>query len=695
MRAFVQRGVFVLLTLLAVRGDDLRGQWKMVRQYAPAGDAIIFNDGIIWAAAWPRSLALTATPGITYSMDTGKTWTDLLLPTYLNPRANFLFLDIAFANKDTGVIALYNADPSAIQVWDWGGIYRTTDRGKTWSRVDPSNSKASRLTYNHSSSVIHFVECIYGSTATSLDGGMGWNSVQVTGSSRNPGVLTALTTAKDGTVYALGSDSYQDFFGRWIGPPLSNVFSSTDRGTTWQRASGQVSLDSWSIDVDSCDPSRLYVVNEDIASRFQGFSSMYVSPDRGTTWTTAFTLPYPGLAGSFSTAPHALYAATITNGILRSTDHGTTWQNIGGPGNPPDSRNICAINDNILFAVDSDGNIWSTSNSGGDSVLAPSGSVPLTITPDSLFAADTTHCEPITRSVTVSANGCNTASLDSSWLAGADAEAFSVGTRNGVFIPVTFHGTRAGDYNAKFILQISNGTFDTIALEGHAVGTYPLNIITADTKTDIIGGDLSVPITVSGLKRPETIDLVLHYDPILAYNSSVDPANTTLDIPGEQWPGRSKLHIAQASSGVVAGYARFNVFADSGTKPQVTFDSLTVLSAISPCEYTLPAAVTSTITLPTGCGTTILSQYLQSGQVSVFTIRPNPTSGDVELTSSLDIGDASVEIYDMLGVRRGALAVKPTKETPAHLLLPEGAGVYYLRVKSQVGVQSLRVVVAK
>src|SRR5205814_1399397 len=84
---------------------------------------------------------------------------------------------------------------------------------------------------------------------------------------------------------------------------------------------------------------------------------------------------------------------------------------------------------------------------------------------------------------------------------------------------------------------------------------------------------------------------VLRFDPSLEYQGSFDAANAKLDLPGEQWPGRSKLLLKNVSSGSVAGWAHFNVFADSSSTPQVTFDSVEVLTASSPCEYLLPEAV--------------------------------------------------------------------------------------------------------
>jgi hypothetical protein len=69
--------------------------------------------------------------------------------------------------------------------------------------------------------------------------------------------------------------------------------------------------------------------------------------------------------------------------------------------------------------------------------------------------------------------------------------------------------------------------------------------------------------------------------------------------------------------------------------------------------------------------------------------------GDIELTSSLDLGDAEVEIYDMLGVKRADLILTLAKDAPARISLPDEAGMYYLRIKSAAGISSMSVIVTK
>jgi hypothetical protein len=107
----------------------------------------------------------------------------------------------------------------------------------------------------------------------------------------------------------------------------------------------------------------------------------------------------------------------------------------------------------------------------------------------------------------------------------------------------------------------------------------------------------------------------------------------------------------------------------------------------------MPEAVTSTISTLSGCGITILSQFIHLGVEPKFTVRPNPTNGDIEIASSEDVGDASISIFDMLGRDCGEQSVSLTTGEDAHLAMPAASGLYHLRIESAAGVSFLSVMV--
>jgi photosystem II stability/assembly factor-like uncharacterized protein len=628
--------------------------------------AIHFRDGIIWAGD----------ASIVYSEDSGQTWnTTSYAPQIFTPG----ILDISFCNRDTGVV---NGDD----------IWQTQDRGKTWIQVTDSINPQ-RLACEHNTTIIRGIG-LDGNLFTSSDGGSSWNN----GITIAEETSSALTYGIDSSIYAIGIDTPYPYV------RTGYVVSSTDDGTSWKRTPDLFDGDSWTIDVDSCDNQRLYIANENYFAFGDGLSKIYVSSDLGMNWTATFTSTRNKyLSGAMACSSHAVFATPdayyvkygglIPGGVLRSTDHGLTWKDIGGPGTEPDTRTICAINDNIIFVLDADGNIWATFNSGGDSILESSFQATLSASPSSLFVADTIACDSLTRSVVFSRTGCTPPSVSSFSVIDSDSASFIASNLSFDSIQVTLYGTRQGNQNAKLVLNLDNGSSDTVTLAGY-VNIIPENLSfsTQNVQTDTLGTTVAVPITLNGLERAENVTLVMHYDGSVDYLGSFSPTGVQLDIPGEQWAGRSELAITGATSGEVMGYAKFNVFNDSNTAAHATFDSVNVLTQTSACEYAMPAPDTSTITTLSGCAIPILSQLIHLGVEPALSIVPNPANGNVWISSSSDLGTVTIEIYDMLGVQQSVVSGQISENNPMELLLPARSGVYNILVHSIVGTRTLRVV---
>jgi photosystem II stability/assembly factor-like uncharacterized protein len=647
--------VALLLTVVSHSAD---GQWSIMLSKSSRlsaannqftfGGAVNFKDGIIWAGV---------ADGLVFSTDTGKTWANA-------NDAGAWITDVSFANRDTGIIE---------------GIGRTTDGGQSWQ--SPAVCGGWRCSFVGSGPLVYALGTSNPiGIDISTDYGQTWNFV---GFGFKGSESSSFAVAIDGTLYA------QQFNFSHNG----QIFMSTDSGKSWEQTTGLYSDDAWSIDADSCDASRLYITDENSVGDYSPFTSqIFISTDGGGSWTSTFSQPVPYLTGSFTSSLNAMYVGTFANGILRSTDHGLSWKSIGGPGISNDSRLVCAINDNIIFAVDPEGNIWATFNSGGDSVIAPSGVEPLSISPSPLSISGSS-CDTIMSSVIVSALGCNSTIVTSSSIIGPDSSSFSLdsGVLLGGLIPVTFHGTQPGQYNAELVLQLSDGTFDTVPIIGNASGAFIINLITSNEETHTIGGDVYVPITISGIDQPENVNLVMHYDTVLQYDGSKNLAGVSLDIPGQQWAGRTELNIDPAEPGALVGYAHFNVFVDNDTSPQVTFDSLDILRAYSPCEYTLPAPAISIITTgcmcgATSCGEITLSKFLLDGKIplGIESIVPNPATDAVQISFvNSATSPISYQIIDALGETRLNGAASSNSLSLDVSCLPQG--VYFFRATNANG----------
>ena len=749
----------------------------------------------------------------------------------------------------------------------------TRDGGQTWTTISALPEATSSIACTDHQMGMYALKWNDAIVYRSLDGGNSWRTSMIGFSAMT------LTRASDGMLYVVSNIDYPGI-----------VYSSADSGATWRERAGLVGQDCWSIVADNCDPARLYLTTEDFDNH-PWASSLWVSSDRGTTWSISYSDPR-AVAGSIASFADAAISGTITQGILRSTDDGMSWESSGGANQAEDNRSICMVNENIGFALDLDGNIWGTFNGGGNPInLTSSGSLTtasptlfeadtqfcdslsrsvffkrsgcappsisqwsiigtdsasyqmgalsydsipiilrgiqrgarhaqlvlvlndsssdtvelagfvdripntlsvspaalfeldtiscdsltrgvsfrrggcsppavvrwsiigadansfdasnlsydsimvtihgkhpgnqaaqlilaldngssdtvalkgfvnaapnvLTASPATLFQTDTISCDSLTRSIYFSRSGCSPPSISSFSIIGRDSANFEAGNLTDDSIRVMLRGVKQGNQDAKFVLALDNGSSDTVTLAGY-VNLIPhvVTLSTSDVKTNTLGATVSVPITVDGLLHLEDVELMLHYDGTVDYLGSFSPSGAKLDASGVQWPGHSELQIAGAVPGEVAGYAKFNVFNDSSTRADVRFDSLQVLTAISPCEYSdSSATATSVITAPSGCTIPILSRFVHLGRMPVFSVRPNPTSGNVWISSNVEMSGATIEVFDMLGMKQGEITVAKMNDQPLEVRLPAASGVYTIRIQSALGTRTLRVIQAR
>jgi photosystem II stability/assembly factor-like uncharacterized protein len=657
----------VVTPLSSGQGNNIRG-------------AIHFRDGILWVG-WLDDFSGHS---LSFSNDSGKTWQQ----TSLSINGGTI-TDINFLDRNNGIVSTLD-----------DGVFLTKDGGVTWKKI-LSVQECTNLAFDRSPNIIHVLTggnfpSPTGLLHTSLNGGATWTASWPGGQ-----YSQAFTEALDGTIYSLNSSDAAN------GLP-GFVSFSTDKGMTWQQNVKEVDGDSYTICADSCDVNTLYIANEDYTASVDYFSELYYSNNKGNSWTSALavsTQPFPKsphyFTGAMTVTENAIYASTLDSGIFRSINKGKSWEFIGGgtdsiPG-AFDSRNIACANDNLVFILDANGNIWETNNSGNDSLTASMND--LLLSRNSFFANDTVIvCDSsVTQFLTFQAIGCISPTILNVVIQGKDQSSYQLIPPAGDSLGVTFLPKSDSINAAQLLITLSNGSQKIVPLSGFGRPRIPLTIssqsqITADT----LGGSITVPITINGLNKPENVTVVLHYDTILNYTGSYSAfGGGKLDIAGEQWKGRSKLNISNAVSGKILGYAHFDVFADSVPTQLVAFDSLLEVTSEG-CQflfYVFPDEVQTTITPLSGCGVVTISRFLHYGQMPQFALMPNPTSGNALITSTIDLGDAQVIIYDMLGNEHGRSRITLTKDTPANIDLAVPSGVYVLRLVTSAGIHNLEVVV--
>jgi photosystem II stability/assembly factor-like uncharacterized protein len=646
----------MLLMLLAMAGGETRAQWKIVPNILASNvGAMCFRDGIVWIAS----------NNLYQSLDSGLTWTMVThIPGVLR--------DVDFIDRSHGIIssntATYFTSNGGISTRSFGFGSLSSCFGKDTLTIGAAESDGFGG----------------GNLMVSSDGGNTWINHASYGQPLCVRRLPMSWTMPNALVFYSGSKA--GGFLTW----------TSDQGITWASDTGGIDWDSWTFAPDSCDPNRIYLSHEDAGFQTDKFSKIFLSTDLGNTWQAVAKDSEPYFSGSVVAGKEAIYCQSVANGIFRSLDRGMTWISIGGPSNITDTRFMAAIDDNIIVAVDNQGNVWRTDNSGGDSVKLAPGLGTLTLSTNALFTTDTLSCgDSAVEPILTQSSGCIPPFVARARVVGTDSANYHVAFIGLDSIAVVFQPQESGQYQSNLVLTLGDGTSDTVALGGNSIGgNAPLTMMTADQKTDTIGATVSVPIQFIGLLGAETIDVVMHYTGAdLVYDSSVDLSGMKIDVPGEQWPGRSMLYLTNVQSGVIAGYARFNVFSDSTSKPLVTFDSVQIQAA--GCKYQTPAPVTSTITPVQGCGVPLVSELMLTGHIPNLNIIPNPTTGDVLISSSSDVGDATIEIYDMLGTLRSQTEMTLAANAPTKLTLPPVDGMYTIRVRSVAGVFSERVIVRR
>ncbi|MDP4230152.1 MAG: T9SS type A sorting domain-containing protein [Bacteroidota bacterium] len=290
--------------------------------------AIDYKDGILWVG-WQD---------LWFSPDSGKTWQKSNIPL-----ANSAITNIDFFDNSSGIVSTNSQ-----------GVFLTRDRGQTWSQILSTSTVVPSSVFDSAPNVIHAL-LASSDFYTTTNGGLSWTS------SHLPDDLgVSFTITKDRTIYVHTSP----FFGN------GSIWASNDLGSNWHVISqGYIDADSYSLCADSCDANRLYLANEEYFTRNNGNSEIFISSDRGQSWISAIGFQRTYFTGSMTCTKNAIFTSSLTNGLYRSIDRGLTWKSIGGPsGILADSRNIACIDDNILFVLDGQGNIWETINSGGDSL---------------------------------------------------------------------------------------------------------------------------------------------------------------------------------------------------------------------------------------------------------------------------------------------------------------------------------------
>jgi photosystem II stability/assembly factor-like uncharacterized protein len=201
-------------------------------------------------------------------------------------------------------------------------LFRSLDQGRSWAKVNLAGPVFSIAIDPKEPGVLHAGHD-QAAVSSSLDGGATWSWSQFTYYCSffclEAITSLALDPSAPSTIYA-GVDADYDY------PGFGELFKSTDGGKTWKQSDAGLVLWSsvYSIAVDPNDSQRVFAGTSDYGGTN---AATFLSLDAGLTWRPA------SLSASRAFAfdpwnPPVVYAGTDHEGVFRSTDRGTRWSPI-------------------------------------------------------------------------------------------------------------------------------------------------------------------------------------------------------------------------------------------------------------------------------------------------------------------------------------------------------------------------------
>lgn len=277
------------------------------------------------------------------SVDGGATWasSNTGLPSVkLN--------SVAFVNANNGVVA-----------GDNGTIFRTSDGGTTWNEMTSGTTRNILKIKYIGSQIIAVGE--YGTLLTS--GGATWNSVATRTDSDIRGVsgtsVSEIHVCGGGGFIRNNKSGSDNFFNFEINPMLANlsdiffydsnkgwavsslnnvIIYTTNGGSSWSMPEGATVSMSWIQKTPSGSGigNNLCMHPKDRNSMFVVYgNSVFVSRNRGETWSSIATISIGSRAHSFYVSPvdTNVWLAAMESSpdcVVRSTNYGANWTNVIG-----------------------------------------------------------------------------------------------------------------------------------------------------------------------------------------------------------------------------------------------------------------------------------------------------------------------------------------------------------------------------
>jgi photosystem II stability/assembly factor-like uncharacterized protein len=258
----------------------------------------------------------TAGWGVWHSADAGQSWTRHRAPFPLNSRIQAL--------------AAHPKEPRTVLAGGDTGLFASHDGGARWERIGAQGALPTiwSLAIDPVDPDILFAGTRPAGVWRSRDGGRRWEQLPVDIACECSIGIPFVTGL------AIDPDDHRTV---WAGVEIDGVFRSRDGGDTWTHLDGGLfDPDIHALTLAATDPKRLYASTA---------REMFASTDFGDTWEplgikAKWPLPYARGMVVKPDDPGVLYAGCgetttgETGRVLRTTDHGGSWETLPLPTRP-------------------------------------------------------------------------------------------------------------------------------------------------------------------------------------------------------------------------------------------------------------------------------------------------------------------------------------------------------------------------
>ena len=328
--------------------------------------------------------AAAAGGGIWKTTNNGITWR----PVFDDKRVISMGM-LAIAQSDTNQVWAGTGEPnSRNSIEPGGGIFKSTDGGITWKASGLEKTEhIGRIAVHPTNPNIVFVAALGAAWRSNpdrglyrtTDGGATWQLVKFV--SDKAGFVDVSINPKDpNIVFATSWERFRTPYSLWSGGPGSALWKSTDGGTTWAEVKGNGFPEGlkgrMSLDINRSNPSVMYMMVEAsekttgpiVGERSPKKNGLYKSTDGGTTWQQMNNYNvrpfYYSQVRSDPKNPDRVYFSSTD---LQFSDDGGKTNRVAANGVHIDTHGIWIDpNDTDRWVVANDGGIAITFDKGGN-----------------------------------------------------------------------------------------------------------------------------------------------------------------------------------------------------------------------------------------------------------------------------------------------------------------------------------------